>query len=206
MDGVTDSAPLPRQDCWDQVSEWISDMGSTSFAALVNNLPQSKDYKEWLKEQVQDRDAASDVEKSEFLKLSHLPASCKIDCGCRAVSLKSLTTVARNLVIQGAWREYDTAQLCYLDGVGDENLPPLFYVKFHHRAAAMLLLMFHFFVTEKPMPVFLSTMATSIKLKFHGALAHGLTWYSRQWRPVMKGLGRSCKAGSWLCAQSTRIK
>ena len=176
MADIADSAGLPGEDCWREVFDWASGMEPATLASLVKGIPEDEAYRRWLMEQVQDMGCVVSPgdEATKVLKLSHFPASNDIDCGARLFSNKTMTCMARKLVIHGQWRECDVVQLCHLEGmvVGEGcSTPLLFYVKFHHRAVAMFFLMYHFYKTGKTPPKFLSDMASAIQLKFLGTLS-----------------------------------
>jgi len=160
------STQLPGHAQWEQILAWISGCGAGKIYHFLNERSNDADYRKWLMEQVQDNGDEFDLMATPSIKLSQLPASCSIDVGVRIVSLKSLKIMLRKLIMQGMWRAYDRVKLCSLEPDGKA----LFFIKFHHRAAAMHLLMRYYYETNEKVPTFCGAMASRIDLDYLGSM------------------------------------
>ena len=155
---------IPGEDLNKDIVKWRDRLGSKRIMKFLTNLSAEPDYISWLKHTVgipAHEFTGESVEQS----LLSLPMSTRDDVGHREVSFTGVAQKSDVLCLQRQWREYDVADICSLQG------GQLFYVKFHHRALALHLILSYHYLSKRSVHAEFIEMAQRVRVKFRGNLS-----------------------------------
>ena len=153
--------------CDDGLRKWLSEKSKGAFFRLLQ-LEKRTDYWAYLAKQtdekLSDMEYAYDAGAAE-VSLLHVPASLGREVGCRLVFPVGLRQKATDLSIAREWRPWDVVELCRLKETGN-----LFFIKFHHRAAAIHVTAYYYMQSGSNLPPWLLNMCKTIPMKWHGTM------------------------------------